>query len=134
MDLLARREHARAELVSKLRQRGFPADEIVTTLDRLEAEGLLSDERFAEAYVRQRAGKGFGPVRIRQELAQRGIDGPLSEAALAPWADRWLAIAAQQWEKRFGAPAEDARERARQIRHLQYRGFGFDIIQEIISD
>ncbi len=134
MDLLARREHARAELARKLRQRDFSADEIDAALDRLAQEGLLSDARFAEAYVRQRAGKGFGPIRIRHELAERGVDAALIDAALVPWAEQWLAIAAAQWEKRFGVAPEDAKARAKQQRFLQYRGFGFDIIREIISD
>jgi len=134
MDLLARREHARLELRRKLMQRDFPADEIDAALDRLEADGLLSDERFAEAFVRQRAGRGYGPLRIRQELRERGVDDGLISAALAPWAGQWLAVAARQHEKHFGRQPEDAKERARQQRHLQSRGFGFDIIKEVISE
>ena len=134
MDLLARREHARLELRRKLMQRDFPADEVDAALDRLEADGLLSDERFAEVFVRQRAGRGYGPLRIRQELRERGVDDGVIAAALAPWAEQWLAVAARQHEKHFGRQPEDAKERARQQRHLQSRGFGFDIIKEVISE
>ena len=133
MDLLARREHARYELRRKLAQRGFSAGEIDAALDRLEEEGLLSDERFAETFVRQRADRGYGPLRIRQELRDRGVEDGLISTTLASWTGQWLAVAVRQHEKRFGRQPEDARERARQQRHLQSRGFGFDIIKEVIS-
>ena len=70
MDSLARREHSRYELSSKLRKRFPEADGklLDKTLDRLEIDGLLSDERFTEAYVRYRRNRGFGPVAIRHHL------------------------------------------------------------------
>ena len=134
MDLLARREHSRRELATKLRQRDFPQDEIDVVLTRLEQEGLQSDARFAEAWVRQRAGRGYGPLRIRQELRERGIDDALATTALARWAGEWRAVAVRQHDKHFGRQPRDMRERARQQRHLQSRGFGFDIIKEVISE
>ena len=77
MNLLAYREHSRAELVAKLIGRSFDVSEIDAALDILENEHLLSDERFAQAYVRMRSRKGFGPIRIRQELQERGISREL---------------------------------------------------------
>ena len=134
MDLLARREHSRRELQRKLAQRAFAADEIVAALDRLEDDGLLSDRRFAAAYVRQRIDKGYGPIRIRQELRERGVADGLIDEALAPAAEQWLAVAARQHDKHFGRQPEDMKARARQSRYLQNRGFDFDVIREIISD
>src|SRR3989338_9583768 len=91
MDLLARSEHSRAEAVAKLQQK-FPElvqhfDEV---LDQLEQDGLLSDERFAEAYVRYRRSRGFGPLLIRQELRGNGIDATLLEAVIDLRAEEWL--------------------------------------------
>ncbi len=134
MDLLARREHSRRELQTKLAQRDFPAEEITVALDRLEEDGLLSDQRFAEAYARQRVGKGYGPLRIRQELRQRGVDDSLIAETMAPWSGQWLEVAAAQHDKHFGQQPQDQRERARQSRYLQNRGFDFDVIREVISD
>ncbi len=134
LDLLARREHSRFELIRKLKDRDFSLQEIEVTLDALEAENLQSDARYAEAFARQRAQKGNGANRIRYELKERGIDDELIIMALEPWQDQWLEIAARQHEKRFGKQPEDVKERARQTRYLQSRGFGFDIIRQIISD
>ncbi|MGB8146312.1 MAG: regulatory protein RecX, partial [Chromatiaceae bacterium] len=66
--LLAGREHSRRELERKLLARGYEAAILVGVLDALTETGLLSDERMAEAYVAGRLRKGFGPLRLRQEL------------------------------------------------------------------
>ena len=69
MDLLARREHGRVELTRKLRKRGAPEDMIDTALQQLSEEGLLSEARYLESFVAYRARAGYGPLRIREELA-----------------------------------------------------------------
>ena len=132
--LLARREHSRLELQRKLAIRGFAGDEIGAVLDELEGGDLLSDERYAEAFARQRVMKGNGPIKIRHELKERGVSDDLIAQALEPWQEQWVEVAAKQHEKRFGKMPEDVKERARQTRYLQSRGFGFDVIRQIISD
>jgi len=135
MDLLARREHAVAELRDKLTQRDMQPALVARVLDELQAEGLLSDARFAEAYVRYRRNSGHGPQRIRQELRQRGVE----EALQATWLESaevdWSALARQARSKRFGADLPgDYKERARQARFLQYRGFTSEQIQAALGD
>ena len=122
--LLARREHSIAGLRRKLCQRGWEAELVDPVLDALVAEGLLSDRRFAESFARARIGRGYGPLRIRAELAERGIDTALAEAALEAEAPDWRRLAREVRLRRFGpaAPA-DFREKARQMRFLQQRGF-----------
>ena len=129
MDLLARREHSALELERKLAARGFLDDPIAEAIRGLRRDGLLSDERFAEAFVSARARRGQGPIRIRMELGQRGVEAALIDSALEDAAD-WAAEAAAAREKRFGSELPvDYRERARQARFLQYRGFDGDHIQ-----
>ena len=123
MDLLARREHSLAELRAKLAAREFPPGEVDTALAALGREGLASDDRFLEAFISSRIRKGQGPIRVRDELRQRGIDGATAEAALADAHD-WCALAREVRAGRFGATSPvDVRERARQARFLEYRGF-----------
>jgi regulatory protein len=125
LELLARREHSRRELTRKLGTRGFPDDAIASALDGLERSGALAEARFTETFVRSRIAKGQGPARIRAELAQRGVaddevDGALREAQVD-----WLATVRAVRKKRFGSELpRDFRERARQARFLEYRGFG----------
>jgi len=134
MDLLARREHSRLELEHKLTARGFEPTTVAQTLDRLVRDRLLVEDRFVESFVLARARKGQGPVRIRAELAQRGIDDSSVSAGIAE-ADRdWSALAAEVRIKRFGAaPPADFRERARQAKFLQYRGFEADQIRAALD-
>jgi regulatory protein len=100
LGLLARREHSSLELAYKLSARGFDADLVASLLHRLSAEGLLSDARFAESFVRARRDKGYGPVRIRGELRERGVDSETIEACLDQSDVAWLRLVASVRAKR----------------------------------
>lgn len=124
LDLLARREHSYAEMLRKLRQRGAELSMIEIELDRLQKDDLLSDARFCEAYVHARSQRGYGPQRLREELRQRGVAEPLIEQELHNGERDWAALALTVFAKRFPeGPATDLKERARQQRFMQYRGF-----------
>lgn len=124
MDLLAMREHSRKELRGKLQARMDDTDSLDDVLDRLEQDELLSDQRFAEAFVRSRINRGQGPVRLRQELMQRGVTEALAHQAIESQGCDWFALAEEVAERRFGSePASERRELARRLRFLQYRGF-----------
>ncbi|HEX7060595.1 MAG TPA: regulatory protein RecX [Woeseiaceae bacterium] len=127
MDRLARREYGRTELVGKLIEDGFDPGTAGAVVERLTAEHLQDDARFAESLVSARIRQGKGPVRIRLELAERGIEPALVEQALAD--EDWLTLARRVRERRFGPelPA-DFPDKARQMRFLQYRGFEPDQI------
>jgi regulatory protein len=124
LDLLARREHSRRELERKLAARAFPEALVANVLDALERTGALAQARFTESFVRSRVAKGHGPVRIRAELAQRGVGEDEIEHALREAGVDWVETIRAVRRKRFGAdPPRDYRERARQARFLEYRGF-----------
>ena len=134
MDLLARREHGRVELTRKLRQRGACPDMIDIALDRLTEEGLLSESRYLESYISYRAGSGYGPLRIREELGQRGLSRGDSEEALRESGFNWQEQLEDTWRRKFaGKLPEDAKERARQGRFLSYRGYTMDMIGRVLS-
>ena len=127
VELLARREHSRLELERKLAARGFADDVIGPALDALERTGTLAASRFTESFIRSRLAKGQGPVRIRAKLAERGVVDEQAAELLRSADVDWLATARAVRRKRFGAePPRDFRERARQARFLQHRGFTAD--------
>ena len=134
MDLLARREHARAELERKLIAAGFDPDVTAVALQLLADEGLQSDRRFVESFVQSRIRQGKGPVRIHADLGQRGIATGLIDDVLGQIEEDWYALARQARKKKFGRsrPA-DFRDKARQMRFLQYRGFETDQIRAAVS-
>ncbi|MDH4873066.1 recombination regulator RecX [Pseudomonas sp. BN515] len=132
MDLLAQREHGRVELTRKLRQRGAPPELIDSALDRLTEEGLLSETRYLESFIASRARGGYGPQRIREELAQRGlprgdIDQALREADI-DWGEQLREV----WRRKFNRQPQDARERAQQGRFLAYRGYSMEMISRLL--
>jgi regulatory protein len=133
MDLLARREHGRVELTRKLRSRGAADELIEVALDRLAEEGLLSEARYLEAFVSYRARAGYGPLRIREELTQRGLARSDIEHALRDSGIDWREQLEDTWRRKFaGELPTDARERARQGRFLSYRGYPLDLIGRLL--
>lgn len=134
MDLLARREHGRVELTRKLRQRGALPDMIDTALDRLTEEGLLSESRYLESFVSYRARSGYGPLRIREELSQRGLQRTDIELALRESGINWQEQLEDTWRRKFsGHLPIDVRERAKQGRFLSYRGYSMEMISRLFS-
>jgi len=133
--LLARREHSARELQRKLAERGFESAAVAEALEGLAADGLLSDERFAEAFVGSRIERGSGPRRIQAELRERGITDELI-ARHVDFSDRqWRERAARVRRKRFGpALPGELRERSRQARFLQYRGFTAEQARAALND
>ncbi len=133
MDLLARREHGRVELTRKLRQRGAPPELIEPALDRLAQEGLLSESRYLESFVSSRARAGYGPLRIREELVQRGLSRADIEQALRDSGINWREQLEEAWRRKFaGQRPSEARERAQQGRFLSYRGYPLDLIGRLL--
>lgn len=127
--ILAGREHSTIELKRKLLSRGFDNTLIEATLAQLAEDGLQSDERFTESFVRSRINRGQGPVRIRMELLERGI----ADAMVAPHLDMgsayWLKIARDVRERRFGdVPERSDQSWNRQARFLSQRGFPSDVV------
>ena len=134
LDILARREHTRLELSRKLKAKEFSEQEIEAQIDTLVEEGLQSDERYAESYVNMRRNRGYGPLKIKQELQQRGISSELVDHFIDFNDKIWIDTADQAYEKKFAAkPLDSANERAKRMRFLQSRGFTGDIIQEIFA-
>ena len=130
MVFLARREYGQTELVNKLVNKGYMRQVAEQAIVELTAAGLQSDQRFAANFVRSRISQGKGPVRMRSELGQRGIDSiGIKQAIEAAGAD-WDELACEVRLKKFGdARPVDFKAKARQMRFLQYRGFERDHIK-----
>ncbi len=178
--LLARREHSRFELRRKLLRQRAPKSgsesesksaresesdstnaaagdnatreaQVDAVLDDLARRGLLSDQRFADSFVRRGVDRGHGPLKIRAGLRSRGVAEDLVDGALTFSDDFWLDLARAAQAKRFGnggrnsisdsnsiegdsngAPANRA-EWAKRARFLAARGFASDIIYRTLG-
>ena len=159
LQLLAQRDHSRLELRRKLLrrlrddQRGkesgsadvltgasggqidparSPAElhaEVDALMDWLQAHRYLSDERFVESRVHARAAR-FGNLRIRQELAQHGVE--LTPSIAGDLRDSEKARAREVQQRKFGSPPATPADRARQARFLAGRGFSAEVVWQVL--
>ena len=124
LSLQGRREHSRVELTQKLKLFGASADQIEEALVRLAEYSLQSDDRFAESLVRSQLLRGRGQRAIKQVLQQRGLDAEHPALAEQTVDTDWTLKAQELLQRRFGVNlSREAKEKARYIRFLQYRGF-----------
>ena len=123
VSLLARRDHARRELETKLRSKVGDHPALAAVIEWCEEHGFIDDRRFAGFVVRSRIDRGQGVLRIRQELQHRGVASELIESALQETEVDWFALAREVRARRFRQYPQDQKEKARQLRFLQGRGF-----------
>ena len=130
--LLARRDYSRSELAQRLRAHGVTPADIDATLDDFERLGYLSDARYAQALVSQRAGR-LGQRAIARDLQDKGIGSDAAKDALSTLAGRdELADAMALWTRRFGQAPVDERDKARQVRFIVSRGFSVSIAFKVL--
>jgi regulatory protein len=128
---LARREHGRTELARKLAEHAPDAPALEALLDALQAQGWLSDERYAASWVRSRAAR-LGDRRLQAELQAKGVDASVAAEALAEAGCDEMARAQAYWAKKFGQPPLTLQERAKQQRHLLGRGFSPEVVRAVV--
>ena len=127
MRYLARREHSREELKRKLASHVEEGEDIDAILDELAAKGWLSDARFAEQAIRSKS-RRYGPVKLAHVLRSKGLDDEAIAAGFRAAGHEGEANLEAVWKSRFRAAPADERERGRQVRFLQGRGFRLDDI------
>ena len=134
LQYLVRREHSQQELVHKVSAKGFSRGDIMLVLEELIEQGLQSNARFAESYARSRVHKGFGPLRIRAELQQRGVGDCYFEMAVEDIAGSWQLLLEQVYSKKYGLETGlDTKEKFKRSRFLQQRGFPSDMVQSLFK-
>lgn len=129
---LSVREYSTKELAQKLAPFAGEGDDLGALLEWLRGQGFLSDVRFVDAYVRRRSVR-YGSMRILRELQSHGVPDTVLYRAESEMRESELERAWQVWHKKFGSLPSDTRERARQIRFLQQRGFSGDIIRQVMK-
>lgn len=138
LQYLARREYSRAELRTKLLSYAQTDEDngclenLDALLDDLTDRGWLSDVRAATQLLHAKRSR-FGTQRIAHELRQKGIAETLIGEALPQLMETEYQTARAVWQKKFGVLPLDAREKARQVRFLQSRGFSLDVIFKVLQ-
>jgi regulatory protein len=140
LDYLAHKPRTEEEVRRKLRRTDVPDPVVEDVVARLYELSYLDDEAYAQDYVRNRfASKKYGPVRIRRELVERGIDRHVAEAAVDElFAEKDVqAVARDHAEKRWArlADEDDVRRRKQKLyRYLRRRGFTSATITPLLDE
>jgi regulatory protein len=134
---LAQREHSTQELIGKLKTKTDQLELIPDVIAELTQKNYLNDERFAESYSRMRSARGYGKLRIQAELKERGIavDSRFRGNDGGDGDEGGGSDIKKVREKKFGvALPKDIKEKSRQARFLQHRGFSFDEIKRVLNN
>ena len=129
MDFLSRREHSSKEIFQKLSSRVESKELLEEEIEKLKIDGLLSDERFAESYFQSRKNRGYGPLRIRNELKQRGV----GDQIFSQLSDEieWSEFALEALKKKVrGDMPTETKDILKLKKFLNYRGFEFQDIDK----
>lgn len=124
LGLLVRREHSRKELGRKLAAKGLEREDVEPALDVLSRQDFQNDARFAAAFARSRAAAGYGPGRIRAELATHALSREAIAEAIDACERDWELEARDLARRRFGGKdLSDPASRRRATDFLLRRGF-----------
>ena len=133
--LLARREHSQYELRRKLKARGYGERLVDELLAELITERLLSDTRYDEAMVTNRASRGYGPLRICMELRDRGVAEGIVDKVLQEAEVDWDERLRHTYDRKYGGIAvESFKTWASRAQFLNNRGFSVDAIRRVIGN
>jgi len=130
---LARREYSRPELEERLTIKGASRAEVSPLLDELEALGYLSNERYARSVVGKKVGQ-FSRRSIAAALKAKGVASDAVAAAMAEVEIDDAVALETLWRRKFGSAPMNEREKARQVRFLQARGFGLSAILKLLRE
>lgn len=131
---LARREYSQLELGRKLRRKGHAAVHCDRVIAELVSQNLLSDRRYAEAYLQSRVRKGLGPMRIRVALEEVGVDKEIIDDVMNNVEIEWTEQLKRQVLKKYGdTEPETYKEWVKRARFLNKRGFSSEQIQTVLE-
>lgn len=136
LTFLARREYSANELKQRLLEKTDNHELVEQVLQALIASNLQSDQRFVESYIRRRMLKGFGPLHIEYELQKHKLKGELIAESLAACRSKWSETIKHLFKKKFknNALAKDLKQRTKEIRFLQSRGFHLSQINQYLTE
>jgi regulatory protein len=128
--LLARQEYSKAELTKKLKAKEASECQIDALLSWCERLGYIDEERYCESFLRRKINKGLGQRRILTEALNKGVDRARLMHLIETLEIDWFQLAQAAYEKKYATTASnlDYKEKAKRVRYMMYRGFGYEEI------
>ena len=136
--LLARREYCEAELRARLDRREIEPDDCDAVIAQLRQDNYLSDERYAESFLRSRLRKGEAPWLAAAKARPRGVNEAALQGALSEIEDGFDAESRCRELLSMRDPAgrrfDNEREWQRQARFLRNKGFETAIVLRVLKE
>ena len=138
--LLSYRQRSQVELSRRLSKSGFSPHIIDRVMERLIELDMIDDQAFARTFSEARVrSKGYGPMRLRNELFRKGIDSDTIDAVLADayrekTAEVLALEAARKYMRRLRREADTKKRRSKLTAYLARRGFSFDQMTEAVEE
>ena len=120
--------------MEKIKKRGFEAREPLKAVQELVEQGLQSDERFASDYTRSKVKGGYGPIRIKTGLLEKGVEKKSALGSLKELKIDWFECAKRTYDKKFDAEITDFKDYARRVRFLAYKGFETEHVKAVMGE
>lgn len=128
--LLGRQEYSRKELTQKLKMKDADDDFIEQLLSWCESLGYIDELRYCESFLRRQINKGLGQKRVLAEATNKGVDRAQLMALIEEQEIDWFELAQQTYQRKYGVGDKqlDYKEKAKRVRYMMYRGFGYEEI------
>lgn len=128
--LLGRQEYSRKELTQKLKMKDADDDFIEQLLNWCESLGYIDEHRYCESFLRRQIKKGLGQKRVLAEATNKGVDRAQLMALIEEQEIDWFELALETYQRKYGLGDKqlDYKEKAKRVRYMMYRGFGYEEI------
>lgn len=141
LSYLARRIHSKRELETKLRQKHYEKDLIISVLDDLEENNIINDETFALHFVDEKINrKKWGIIKVRNELMKKGIVSEVVDDIIKIYAgsenqfDNALQLARKKLKLVSNRENDSRKVKQKVLSFLISRGFGYDLSVEVVNE
>lgn len=127
------------EVRLKLKENGFAEDVIDEVLDILEKEEYLNDKVYCEIFIEDKKKLNvYGKNKIKSLLIQKGISKNIFEDFLNEFEydeefDNALKMGIKKLEL-LSNEEDNFKKKQKIINYLTYRGFGFDVINDVLKE
>ena len=134
MNALSRREHSEKEIFLKFVNLVNSKDTLLEEILKLKEEGLISNQRYAEAYIRSRFHSGFGPIRIKYELEKKGVIESIIKTAFQETDLDWDDKLKSEFKKKYESNDMKSLNDNKISKFFLYRGFDLEKISKLIKN
>ena len=134
MNALSRREHSEKEIYLKFVNLVNSKDILLEEISKLKEEGLISNQRYAEAYIRSRFHSGFGPIRIKYELEKKGVIEIIIKTAFQETDLDWDDKLRSEFKKKYESNDVKNLNANKISKFFLYRGFDLEKISKLIKN